>query len=153
MLLDSKLQFVVASDVGVGAVLSQWMAKHGCLHLCAFLSHKLFSAERNYDIGNKELLAVKVSLEVWRHWLEVAEQPFLVWTDQKNLEYLQTPKRLNSRQARWALFFNRFNFHLSHRLFTVNLMQCQGFTVLIGLLINKNPSCLVPASWKQFSGK
>lgn len=42
------------------------------------------------------------------------EQPFLVWKDHKNLEYLRSAKRLNSRQARWALFFNRFNFNLSY---------------------------------------
>jgi hypothetical protein len=35
--------------------------------------------------------------------------------DQKNLEYLCTTKRLNSRQARWALLFPRFNFSLSYR--------------------------------------
>lgn len=43
------------------------------------------------------------------------EQPILVWTEHKNLEYLKTAKRLNSRQARWDLFCNRFNFHLSYR--------------------------------------
>ncbi|XP_055370091.1 uncharacterized protein LOC129605033 [Betta splendens] len=79
------------------------------------MSRKLSPAERNYDIGDRELLAVKVSLEEWRHWLEGADQPFLVYTDHKNLEYLRTAKRLNSRQARWALFFSRFNFHLSYR--------------------------------------
>jgi len=41
--------------------------------------------------------------------------PFIVWTDHKNLEYLQTAKRLNSRQARWALFFGRFDFALTYR--------------------------------------
>ncbi|KAI3358925.1 hypothetical protein L3Q82_015316, partial [Scortum barcoo] len=25
-------------------------------------------AERNYDVGNRELLAIKVALEEWRHW-------------------------------------------------------------------------------------
>ena len=35
--------------------------------------------------------------------------------DHKNLEHLQTAKRLNSRQARWALFFSRFGFHLAYR--------------------------------------
>lgn len=59
-----------------------------------------------------ELLEVKYTLGEWRHWLE---QPFVVWTDHKNLEYLKTAKRLNSRQARWALFFSRFNFTLSYR--------------------------------------
>ncbi len=114
---DPSLQFVVvdASDVGVGAVLSQRSSSDNKLHPCAFLSRKLSSTERNYDVGNRELLAIKVALEEWRHWLEGAEQPFLVWTDHKNLEYLQTAKKLNSPQARWALFFKGFHFTLSYR--------------------------------------
>lgn len=115
---DPSLQFVVevdASGVGIGAVLSQKSSTDGRLHPCAFLSKKLSPAERNYDVGNRELLAVKTALEEWRHWLEGTEQPFLVWTDHKNLEYIKSAKRLNSRQARWALFFNRFDFVLSYR--------------------------------------
>ncbi|KAI2662624.1 Retrotransposon-like protein 1 [Labeo rohita] len=78
-------------------------------------SHRLSPAESNYDIGNRELLAVKLALEEWRHWLEGSGVPFIVWTDHKNLEYIRTAKRLNSRQARWALFFGCFNFTLSYR--------------------------------------
>lgn len=63
-------------------------------------------------MGDRELLAVKLALEEWRHWLEGTEQPFLVWTDHKNLEYFRSAKRLIPRQARWALFFARFNFSL-----------------------------------------
>ncbi len=37
-------------------------------------------------------------------WLEGAEQPFLFWMDHKNPEYIRMAKRLNTRQARWALF-------------------------------------------------
>uniref|UniRef100_A0A8C6NU91 Gypsy retrotransposon integrase-like protein 1 n=1 Tax=Nothobranchius furzeri TaxID=105023 RepID=A0A8C6NU91_NOTFU len=114
---DTSKQFIVevdASESGVGAVLSQ-RASDNKVHPCAYFSCKLTPAERNYDIGNRELLAVKLALEEWRHWLEGAEQPFLVWTDHKNLEYVRTAKRLNPRQARWALFFDRFNFNLSFR--------------------------------------
>jgi hypothetical protein len=60
---------------------------------------------------NHELLAVKMALEKWRCWLDGVEHPFIVWTDHKNLEYLRTAKRLNSRQARWALLFTQFNFY------------------------------------------
>lgn len=66
-------------------------------------------------MGDRELLAVKMALEEWRHWLEGSELPFLLWTDHKNLKYIQSAKRLNSRQARWALFFGRFNFSLTYR--------------------------------------
>ncbi|KAL0147091.1 hypothetical protein M9458_057615 [Cirrhinus mrigala] len=82
---------------------------------CAFFSHRLTPTERNYDIGNRELLAVKLALAEWRHWLEGAGFPFIVWTDHKNLEYIRTAKRMNSRQARWALFFGRFRFTISYR--------------------------------------
>lgn len=46
-------------------------------------------------------------------WLEGATQPFIVWTDHKNLSYLHSAKRLDSRQA---LFLGQFNFTLTHAL-------------------------------------
>ena len=115
---DPSRQFIVevdASDTGVGAVLSQRSPKDQRLHPCAYFSRRLSPAEVNYDIGNRELLAVVLALQEWRHWLEGAEHPFVVWTDHKNLSYLRTAKRLNSRQARWALFLGRFNFVLTYR--------------------------------------
>ncbi|KAK3521377.1 hypothetical protein QTP70_004115 [Hemibagrus guttatus] len=115
---DPDKPFIVevdASTTGVGAVLSQQQGNPSRLHPCAFFSRKLIPAERNYDIGNRELLAVKLALEEWRHWLEGAKHPFTVLTDHKNLEYLRAAKRLNPRQARWALFFTRFNCTISYR--------------------------------------
>ncbi|KAK3569088.1 hypothetical protein QTP86_022131 [Hemibagrus guttatus] len=115
---DPELPFIVevdASTTGVGAVLSQQQGNPRKLHPCAFFSRKLNPAEVNYDIGNRELLAVKLALEEWRHWLEGAKHPFTVLTDHKNLEYLWAAKRLNPRQARWALFFTRFKFAMSYR--------------------------------------
>ncbi|KAI2645678.1 Transposon Tf2-6 polyprotein [Labeo rohita] len=117
---DPQLPFVVkvdASTTGVGAVLSQQQqqGKSTELHPCAYFSKKLSPAERNYDIGNRELLAIKLALEEWRHWLEGSIHPFQVLTDHKNLQYLREAKRLTPRQARWALFFTRFQFTISYR--------------------------------------
>ncbi|KAI4897414.1 hypothetical protein NFI96_032838 [Prochilodus magdalenae] len=81
---------------------------------------KLPPHRENYGIGDKELLAIKLAFDEWRHWLEGAQYPFLVLTDHKNLEYLRSAKRLNSRQARWSLFFSRFNFQITYRPGTRN---------------------------------
>ena len=62
---DPEQQFVVevdASDVGVGAILSKRVAADQKLHPYAFFSRRLTPAERNYDIGNRELLAVNLAL-------------------------------------------------------------------------------------------
>ena len=115
---DPTRQFIVevdASDSGVGAVLSQRDEADQKLHPCAFYSRKLSPAERNYDVGNRELLAVHEALKEWRHWLEGAALPFVVLTDHKNLTYVQSAKRLNPRQSRWSLFFSRFDFSLSYK--------------------------------------
>ncbi len=115
---DLNRRFVVevdASTLGVGAVLSQWKGEPPVLHPCAYFSKKMSPAEQNYDIGNRKLLAIKLALEEWRHWLEGAQHPFEVITDHKNLQYLREAKRLNPRQARWALFFTRFHFTVTYR--------------------------------------
>ncbi len=120
---DPERQFTVevdASNTGVGAVLSQRQGEPAKLYPCAFFSRKLSAAERNYDVGNRELLAMKLALEEWRHWLEGTTHPFIILTDHKNLEYLRSAKRLNPRQARWALFFTRFHFTVTYRPSTKN---------------------------------
>lgn len=97
-----------ASETAVGAVLYQRQRPKALLHPVAFFSRKLSEAERNYDVGDRELLAIKPALEEWRYLLEV-------YTDHKNLEYLKVAKRLKSCQANWTLFFTRFSFHITYR--------------------------------------
>ncbi len=115
---NPEQEFIVevdASSTSIGAVLSQRQGDPPKLYPCAFFSRKLNPAEQNYDVGNRELLAMKTAFEEWRHWLEGARHPFTVLTDHRNLEYLKSAKRLNHRQARWSLFFTRFNFKITYR--------------------------------------
>ncbi len=67
---DPSRQLVVevdVSDSGVGAVLSQHSNPDQKLHSCAFFSRHLFPTEHNYNVGNRELLTIKLALEEWRH--------------------------------------------------------------------------------------
>jgi len=66
----------------------------------AFISKSLSDMECNYEIYDKEMLAIVRCLEVWRHFLEGAMIKFEIWTDHKNLEYFMKAQKLNQRQAR-----------------------------------------------------
>jgi len=101
-------------DFTIGAVLSQQSTADGKWHPVAFYSKFLSSVERNYEIHDKEMLAIICALEEWRHFLEGATHPVEIWTDHKNLEYFMTAKKLNCHQARWFLHLARFDFLLHH---------------------------------------
>jgi len=94
---------VDSSDFAIGAVLSQQSMTDGKWHPVAFYSKSLSSVEWNYEIHDKEMLAIICTLEEWRHFLEGATHPVEIWTNHKNLEYFMTAKKLNCRQARWSL--------------------------------------------------
>jgi len=82
--------------------------------LVAYISKSLNKMECNYEIHDKEMLAVIRCLEAWRHFLEGAKEKFEIWLDYKNLEYFMSNQKLNKRQARWALYLSRFDFILKH---------------------------------------
>jgi hypothetical protein len=81
----------------------------------SILVKSLSSVEQNYEIHDKEMLAIIRAMEKWRHFLEGADHLFEVWTDHKNLEYFRSAKKLNRRQAHWSLFLACFDFVLHHR--------------------------------------
>jgi len=98
--IDKKIRMEVdASDYAMGGVLSMECGD-GLWRPVAFLSESLNETERNYEIHDKEMLAVIRGLEAWRHLLEGAQNKFEIWTDHKNLEYFMKAQKLNRRQAR-----------------------------------------------------
>ena len=80
----------------------------------AFISKSLSDTKRNYEIHDKEMLAVVRCLKAQRHFLEGAAIKFKIWTDHKNLEYFMKAQKLNRRQARQALYLSRFDFTLKY---------------------------------------
>lgn len=72
-------------------------------------------AKCNYEIYDKELLAIICYFEEWRPELERTGMPVQVLTDHKKFEYFMTTKKLMLRQMRWAEFQSEFNFVISYQ--------------------------------------
>jgi len=89
------------SDFALGAILSQ-RDPENCLHTVAFHWRKFSRAEINYEIHDKELLAIVDSFKHWRRYCEGAIHQVQVLSDHQNLEYFTATKVANHRQARWA---------------------------------------------------
>jgi len=103
-----------ASDYVSAGVLSQ-QDDEGALHPVALFLKKHSPAECNYDIYDKELMAIIKALEEWRPECEGAEHRLQLITDHKNLEYFMSKRLLNRRQARWAQFVSRFNYEIVYQ--------------------------------------
>jgi RNase H-like domain found in reverse transcriptase/Reverse transcriptase (RNA-dependent DNA polymerase)/Integrase zinc binding domain/Chromo (CHRromatin Organisation MOdifier) domain/Integrase core domain/Retroviral aspartyl protease len=103
-----------SSNYAVGAVLSQ-LEDDGRWHPVAFISSSLQPAERNYEIYDKEMLAIIRAFEHWRQLLLGNPHVIEVYTDHKNLEYYRHPHKLSRRQARWASKLTEYDFKLYHK--------------------------------------
>ena len=98
-----------ASDYATSAILEQDDAL-GRSHPVAFYSKSLQPAERNYEIHDKELLAIVHGLRHFRHYLQGNEYTTRVFSDHANLQYFTTKQTLTRRQARWSLFLATFDY-------------------------------------------
>jgi hypothetical protein len=85
----------------------------GIFHPCGFYSKKNSPAECNYEIYDKEMLAIVRCLENWDSDLR-SVQEFQVRTDHKNLEYFMTARKLTERQMRWSLILSKYNFTIMY---------------------------------------
>ena len=101
-----------ASEHAIGGVLSQ--EQEGKWKPIAFLSRTIQPAEWNYEIYNKELLAIVEALAKWQQYLLDVAETFKIWTDHENLKYFREPHKLNGQQARWYLKLQDYNFILQH---------------------------------------
>jgi len=94
-----------ASAYGVGAILLQegetnllhveTLHKKPKLHPVAYYSATFMETECNYDIYDRELLAIMKAITHWRPYLIWTETPFTIYTDHANLLYWKSPHKLN----------------------------------------------------------
>ena len=97
-----------ASDYALAAILSI-QDTDSEVHPVAFKSQTFTRSELNYNVHDKELLAIYEAFKSWHHYLEGSTFPVDVVTDHKNLEYFATTKVLTRRQARWSEYLSNFN--------------------------------------------
>uniref|UniRef100_A0A0W0FUX0 Reverse transcriptase domain-containing protein n=1 Tax=Moniliophthora roreri TaxID=221103 RepID=A0A0W0FUX0_MONRR len=110
-MLDDEKPFIIEADASkwaMGAVLKQ-QGPDGELHPCRYISHTFTSTERNYEIYDRELLAITNALKAWEHYLLGGAHPVTVLSDHKNLTYFRTAQKLNRRQARLSLYLTQFD--------------------------------------------
>ena len=88
-----------ASDYALAAILSI-MTKDNEIHSIAFHFRTFSTLELNYDVHDKELLAIFEAFKIWWHYLEGSTSPIDTVMDHKNLEYFSTTKILTYWQAR-----------------------------------------------------
>lgn len=110
------LPFVIetdASEWAIGCVLKQ-KGGDNKLHPVAYDGRKLSSAEINYAVHEKELLAVKYALQIWRIYIDNGHTT-KIYTDHESLKYLATMKKPTKRLARWIEEFGEYDIDLQYR--------------------------------------
>lgn len=115
-LFNPNLRIVIftdASDFAIGACFYQ-IQEDGKRLPVGYHSRKLTPAELNYDIHDKELLAIVVAMEEWSVWLRGSRYKVTVYSDHKNLTSFTTTKKLNRRQVRWAEMLADIDFEIIH---------------------------------------
>ena len=95
-----------ASDVGIGAVLSQ----RG--RVIEYASRRLNPAEENYSVTERELLAIVWAIEKWRKYL--FGKCFCMTTDHRPLTFIQTLKEPRGRIARWIARLQEYDFRIQY---------------------------------------
>ena len=104
-----------ASGWATGGALTQWDTEIKRWRPVAYMSTKHTPAECNYNIHDKELLAIIKCVTMWSAELKGLTKPFTILTDHMNLKPFMTKKRLTERQVRWSGILSEFNFQLDYR--------------------------------------
>ena len=106
---DQTRLFILETDASKhasGAVLRQQDSNRDW-HPCGYLSKSFTETEWNYDIGDRELLAVIIrALEEWQHYLLGSPHEVVLLSNHKDLGYFKQPQKLNPQQARWNVMLS-----------------------------------------------
>lgn len=111
---DFSKKFILSTDasgVAIGAVLGQVI--NGVEHPIAYASRQLNSAERNYTVTERELLAVVWSVKYFRCYLY--GRSFALYTDHSAIRWLLSISDPSSGLTRWALKLAEYDYQVYHK--------------------------------------
>jgi RNase H-like domain found in reverse transcriptase len=110
--------FTDASAYGMGAILSQEGGPNAQnrtkYHPVAYYSATFTETKQNYNIYDRELLAIMKAITHWQPYLIWTKEPFKIFTDHANLLHWKSPRKLNRRTARWHGELQNYHFTLHH---------------------------------------
>ncbi len=101
-------------------ILSQYNDK-SVLHSIIFYSKSMISAECNYHIYDKKLLAIIWCFKHWWLELEDTELSIQMFTDHQTLKIFMKNKQLTRRQANYLNILLKFNFQIIFRSDKINI--------------------------------
>ena len=100
-----------ASDVGLGAVLSQMQAETE--RVLSYASRTLDKPEKNYCVTRREMLAVIFGLRKFKHYL--LGRKVRIRTDHASLRWVTQFKEPEGQVARWLEELSAYDFQIEHR--------------------------------------
>lgn len=103
-----------ASDWAIAGILLQLNPSTGEIHPIAFHTRMMIQAEMNYNIYDKELLAIVECFKIWRVYCEGSWHQIQVYSDHNNLQYFTMMKQLSAWQAQWSETLSGYDFWINY---------------------------------------
>ena len=126
----------------LGAILYQ-RNDGGKLQAVGYYSQTLNPAEHNYNMYDRELLAVIRTLAHWRHLLLGVKHWITVWTNHNNLMFYQHPQTISSQVACYIPWMAKYDLVLKHKPGTLNRVDYLSRPLGVDWMVKNNKNVTV----------
>ncbi|KAG5718375.1 hypothetical protein E4T56_gene8311 [Termitomyces sp. T112] len=103
-----------ASDYTITGILFQSDFRGKDLHPIAFYTCSIIPAELNYNIYDKELLAIVKAFYQWQAYRKESPHHIQVYSNHNNLQLFMTMKQLSHCQAQWSKTLSEYDFTIHY---------------------------------------